>query len=96
MATQRLVRPEDTPGQARVLRTHCTAKAVRRRYYPGTLVQPRRAANEGAIPGSPVGVVRRHVPGTNAQGGHLVIEWPNGAVGNHSAAALAVYEVPAA
>lgn len=71
----------DTPQQARILRTNHTARYVRAKFPAGTRVASRAGVT---------GTVTRHVPGTNAQGGYIVVAWDNGRTGRHSACALQV------
>lgn len=73
----------DTPQQKVALRTNPAAQRVRKAFPVGTRVVGRDAAEP-----RPVGTVKRHVPGTNAQGGYLVVEWPNGEAGRHGAISL--------
>lgn len=65
--------PDDTPQQKAALRHNKAARVVRQRFPEGTRV---RVPISGAC-----GVVRRHVPGLNAQGGYLIVEWDNGHTG---------------
>lgn len=67
----------DTPQQKAVLRQCKAARATRKAFPIGSRVTA-RGATEG-----PVGVVLRHVLATNAQGGHLTVEWAGGVVGRH-------------
>jgi hypothetical protein len=67
---------EDTKQQKAILRTHKTAQKVRERFPAGMWVRARVGGMDG--------VVERHVPGTNAQGGVLVIRWDTGHVGRVS------------
>jgi hypothetical protein len=60
----------DTRQQKAILRQCKTARAVRKQFPVGTRVVARDAAEP-----RPVGVVTRHVPGTDAQGGVLVVDW---------------------
>lgn len=67
-----------------VLRANPVARKVRAAW-------PRGQRVEGVARGGPTGrfgTVRRHIPGMNAQGGHLVILWDNGHEGRHSASTL--------
>jgi hypothetical protein len=65
--------PRDTPQQRAILRRSRTAQKVRATMSAGTRV---------VVPLSGVeGVVERHVPGTNAQGGSLTVRWDSGVVG---------------
>ncbi len=72
--------PQDTPEHRRTLRSVRAAQVVRSRFPAGTRVRPRGKDGQAYLSG-PVGVVRRHVPGHNAQGGYLVVEWSNGVTG---------------
>jgi hypothetical protein len=65
----------DTPQQRAILRQNATARKVRAKFPPGT-----RVASIGGTPPRRIqeGTVVRHVPGSNAQGGTLVVEWDNG------------------
>jgi len=78
----------DTPQQKSVLRTNRTARKVRKHYGAGTRVVVTRGAGMDPEPGAMHGTVKRHVPGTNAQGGHLVVTWDSGVTGNVSAGNL--------
>lgn len=80
----------DTPQQKMALRTNRTARKVRLKFPEGTRVVA--VGGPDGQPGTVHGTVVRHVPGTNAQGGHLVIEWDNGAKNNMVAAGLAKVE----
>jgi hypothetical protein len=77
---------QDTPQQARVLRSKSgkAARAVRKKFPVGTRVTS--ADHDTGVEGT----VQRHVPGLNAQGGHLVVKWDTGTTGNTSAIALRV------
>ncbi len=68
----------DTPQQKSILRRSRTARKVRAMYPEGTRVTSGKAE----------GTVRRHVPGTNAQGGYLVVEWDSGYTGRISAISI--------
>jgi hypothetical protein len=68
----------DTPQQKRVLRTHRVAAKVRRDYPYGKRVSSGRMD----------GTVYRHVPGSNGQGGYLVVDWDNGIRGRVSPIAV--------
>jgi hypothetical protein len=68
-----------TTQQQKALRSNRVARAVRRAFPEGQRV-------EGAC--GHHGTIERHVPGLNAQGGHLVVRWDNGATGGHSATEL--------
>jgi hypothetical protein len=68
----------DTPQQRRALRSNKAARFVRKNFPAGTRV------TSGVMEGT----VIRHVPGLNAQGGHLVITWDNGHTGNHGAISI--------
>lgn len=65
----------DTAQQRAALRANPVARQIRAAWPEGLRV-------EGA-PGH-LGTVERHVPGMNAQGGHLVVRWDSGPVGHHS------------
>lgn len=65
----------DTPQQRRALRSNKAARWVRKNFPEGTRV------TSGVMNGT----VTRHVPGLNAQGGHLVVEWDNGVTGRTGA-----------
>ena len=77
----------DTAQQQRILRSSKTARVVRKRFAPGTSVRGTDAGQD-----APVGTVQYTVPGLNAQGGTIVVQWPNGRVGRHSACSLTVVE----
>jgi GNAT superfamily N-acetyltransferase len=74
-------KPEDTPQQKMALRTNRAARKVRERFGPGTRVVVTPGAGAEPRGGAQTGTVRRHVPGTNAQGGYLVVQWDNGREG---------------
>lgn len=61
--------PRDTADQRRILRRSESAQRVRVRFAPGTRVRARHASTEE------LGTVERHIPGSNAQGGYLLIKW---------------------
>jgi len=64
---------QDTAQQKAILRQSRMARFVRKTYPAGTpIVAPQTGWT---------GTVLRHVPMTDAQGGHLVVEWENGEVG---------------
>ena len=63
----------DTPQQKAILRQCRAAKRTRQRFPEGTRV---RVPISGMT-----GVVLRHVPGTDAQGGSLTVRWDSGVVG---------------
>jgi hypothetical protein len=71
---------QDTPQQKAILRQSATARKVRKMYPEGTRV--------AATVSDMRGTVKRHVPGTNAQGGYLVVEWDSGNTGRCGAAGL--------
>jgi hypothetical protein len=71
----------DTKQQAAVLRQSKTAQAVRRQFPEGTRVRPNQSVYAGL---TTTGVVKRHIPMTDAQGGVLVVEWDNGTTGRMS------------
>lgn len=71
--------PRDTRQQRAVLRNNESAQKVRIRFAPGTRV--RAVGRKG---GELTGEVIRHIPGTNSQGGYLLIDWSNGARGRVS------------
>jgi hypothetical protein len=74
----------DTPQQKVILRQSAIARKVRAKFPEGTRVLS--GGNDRAVLAR--GVVQRHVPGSNAQGGYLVVLWDNGHTGRHSAVAL--------
>jgi hypothetical protein len=55
-----------------------SAQLCRKRFPTGTRVTT----------GQMVGVVKRHVPGGNSQGGYLIVEWENGVTGRMSPIAV--------
>lgn len=59
----------DTRQQQAILRQSRAARATRRRFPEGKMIRSRAGMT---------GVVMRHVPTGNAQGGHLVVRWENG------------------
>lgn len=65
--------PRDTRQQRHWLRTQRTAQIVRRDFPRGTRIRGRVGGQEGTV--------ERHVPGTGAQGGYLVISWDSGTTG---------------
>ena len=67
---------KDTPQQKAILRQTPTAKAVRAKYPPGTRV----FTHKGDKVPIAHGTVQRHVPATNAQGGHLTIKMDDGKI----------------
>jgi len=76
----------DTTGHLRALRQNPTARKVRARFPRGTRVQGRV--------GGQTGTVNRHVPGGNAQGGVLLVDWDNGSTGRTGpASVMAVEEI---
>ena len=77
-----MTQPKDTPQQRVALRTNEAARKVRKRFPAGTRVTA--AGHDTGLQGT----VTRHVPGMNAQGGHLTVLWDNGTEGRHSAVAL--------
>ena len=73
--------------QRAVLRQSKVARNVHARFTEGVRVR--------AIDGddsSPQGTVARHIPMMNAQGGTIVVDWPNGTTGRHSAGDLTILE----
>ena len=76
---------QDTPQHKAVLRQCNTARKVRARFGAGTRVRSTAGVE---------GTVHRHVPGSNAQGGTVVVDWDSGPLGprrgRHSACALKV------
>jgi hypothetical protein len=82
----------DTPQQRSILRTCRSAQRVRERFPTGTRIESvhksmRRTERLGVF-----GTVARHVPGTNSQGGYLVIDWDNGHQGRTGAINVDVAE----
>jgi len=73
---------KDTPQQRAILRSNPTARKVRRRFPQGQRVHVRVFTKDGSgvMIGLSVlgGTVYRHVPGNNAQGGSVVVDWDNG------------------
>lgn len=57
----------DTPQQRAIIRQCRSARRVRELFPEGTRVRARVSGWEG--------VVQRHVPNSNAQGGYLVVRW---------------------
>jgi hypothetical protein len=76
----------DTKQQRAVLRRNKAARAARKKFPVGARVTS--ADHDGL----PVGEVLRHVPHSNAQGGVIVVRWPNGQVGRHGPISLRVVE----
>lgn len=60
----------DTAQQKAILRNRATARKVRAKFGSGTQIVHRDSGVKG--------VVIRHVPGTNAQGGYLRVKWNSG------------------
>jgi hypothetical protein len=75
---------QDTKQQKAILRQSKSARAARKKFPVGAHVTS--ADHEGL----PVGVVVRHVPGSSAQGGVIVVQWPNGQIGRHGPITLRV------
>lgn len=70
---------QDTPQQRAILRQNASARKTRRRFPAGTRI--------AAVAGTPphvtgTGTVARHIPGANAQGGSLTVDWDNGTRGH--------------
>lgn len=78
---------QDSDYDKRILRSNKSAQTTRRRFPSGTRVVPREASDA-----TNVGTVKRHVPGINAQGGYLVVEWDNGTTGRHGPISLKRHE----
>ena len=70
----------DTEQQKVALRNTAAARKVRERFPVGTRITGRV--------GGQFGTVERHVPGTDAQGGVLVVKWDNGITGRTVAGSL--------
>lgn len=68
----------DTVQQKTILRQNKVARKVRSLYPAGTRVTT----------GKMDGTVKRHVPASNAQGGHLTVDWDNGTTGRIGPLAL--------
>jgi hypothetical protein len=68
----------DTPQQRSILRRSRQAQKVRAMFPPETRVTTGRMT----------GVVKRHVPCGNSQGGHLVVTWENDVTGRISPIAV--------
>lgn len=66
----------DTPQQRATLRRSAVARRVRRDYPQGQRVES--VPGPGMSGNGVFGTVHRHVPQSNAQGGHLVVDWDNG------------------
>jgi len=81
--SDKIKKPPDTPQQKAILRKSKTAQKVRREWPVGTRVTANTKEPTGRE-----GTVTRHVPGTNAQGGHLNVKWDNGTEGRHSPVSL--------
>ena len=62
----------DTPQQKAALRINRVARSVRKRFPVGTRVVVGGNVEKGS------GVIVRHVPQTNAQGGYLVVQLDTG------------------
>lgn len=63
----------DTAQQTAILRQSRSARAVRAKYPVGTRVRHTGGDQEGTV--------KRHIPGSDAQGGSLIVEWDNGITG---------------
>lgn len=70
--------PQDSPTQRSCLKRSRSAQRCRIKFPAGTHVTTGRMA----------GVVKRHVPGGNSQGGYLVVLWENGVTGRISPIAV--------
>ena len=81
----------DNPQQRAALIRNRAARTVRARFPAGTVVRGR-----GAGPDAPSGVVLRHIPMGDAQGGVLVVRWDNGITGRAQPGALLVAAPPTA
>jgi len=75
--------PRDTPQHRRILRTHEKAQKARIKFAPGTRVHA--VGSKGDLTGE----VIRHIPGTNSQGGVLLVDWSNGIRGRVNPIAVA-------
>lgn len=67
-----------TRQQQAIYRQCKTARRMRAKFPPGTRVE--------ALAGEPVhvtgrGIIQKHIPGTNAQGGYFVVLWDTGFTG---------------
>ena len=71
---EKLFHESDTIQQKAILRQNKAARTIRQRYPTGTRVSTGRME----------GTVTRHIPTTNAQGGHLNVTWDNGRSGRIS------------
>lgn len=76
----------DTKQQKAVLRQNKAARVARAKFPVGAHV------TSADYEGLPVGTVLRHIPHSNAQGGVIVVQWPNGSVGRHGPISLRVVE----
>ena len=74
--------PEDTKQQKAILRQSRAARTVRRRFGAGTRITTGRMD----------GTVLRHIPGSNAQGGHLSVQWDSGQIGRVNPIGVRVIE----
>lgn len=71
----------DTPQQRAILRQSRTAQRVRAKWRPGLHVWSIGGEDAHRIER---GMILRHIPMTNAQGGVLLVEWERtGTVGRH-------------
>lgn len=77
--------PRDTPQQRTILRRTRSAQWVRLHFPAGTRVE---ATPNGTLGNGRKGTVERHVPGSNSQGGTIVVAWDSGTTGRHSAITL--------
>lgn len=76
--------PQDSDYDKRILRSNKSSQTTRRKFPAGTRVLPQHPDADPTY----VGTVKRHVPGHNAQGGYLLVEWPNGVTGRHGPISL--------
>ena len=76
---------QDTPQQKAIMRQNRMARKVRAQYPFGKRVSS----------GQMEGTVYRHVPGSNSQGGHVMVDWDNGVRSRMSPIALRQVESPA-
>ena len=94
MTTLNVPAPNDNPSQKRALRSSKAARKVRATFPAGTRVESIiRGGTLGTPWEKPLGVfgtVQRHVPGTDALGGYLVVRWDSGTIGRSMCTSLRV------
>lgn len=81
-----VVEPALTRDEQAILRRCAPARRTRERFPVGCRVHVRNFNRRGEVVALSTtgGIVRRHVPLTDAQGGLLVITWDSGVTASHS------------